>query len=279
MKEIKNIKAAYTHAGVFHADDVFATAFLQMINPDIEINRTNNPPECDTEELLVFDIGGGRYDHHEEPERKELRDDGTPYAAFGKLWRDFSSYLVDQEVADRIDRDFIKPLDITDNTGEPNQLSSVIDAMNPTWAEEMSLQGAFDAAVSLARTIFERIINQKRSEERAREIVLSSEKTDGVLILEKFVPWKETIVTEMPDISFVLYPSLRGGYNLQGIPVSMDSRQNRVAFPEEWLGKTNEKLGITFCHPGNFLLATETLSQAIEVARLAKKNKKISKIS
>ena len=28
---------AYTHGAKFHSDDVFATAFLQMIKPDIQI--------------------------------------------------------------------------------------------------------------------------------------------------------------------------------------------------------------------------------------------------
>ena len=29
----------FTHAGKFHADDVFATALLQIIRPDIRITR------------------------------------------------------------------------------------------------------------------------------------------------------------------------------------------------------------------------------------------------
>ena len=33
-----------THAGVFHADDVFATALLRTLNPHIEIVRSNVLP-------------------------------------------------------------------------------------------------------------------------------------------------------------------------------------------------------------------------------------------
>ena len=29
----------FTHAGKFHADDVFATALLQILRPDIKITR------------------------------------------------------------------------------------------------------------------------------------------------------------------------------------------------------------------------------------------------
>lgn len=32
-------KSAITHAGVFHADDVFAAALLRMLNPAILIDR------------------------------------------------------------------------------------------------------------------------------------------------------------------------------------------------------------------------------------------------
>ena len=30
---------AFTHGAKFHSDDVFATAFLEMIKPDIEVIR------------------------------------------------------------------------------------------------------------------------------------------------------------------------------------------------------------------------------------------------
>lgn len=268
MVDIMKLKKAYTHAGVFHADDVFATAFLLMINSKIEIKRTNKPPENYNDEVLVFDIGGGRYDHHEEDNKKELREDGTPYAAFGKLWRDYSYYLAKKEVADRVERDFVVPIDVADNTGEVNHLSSVIATMNPMWDEDANPQEAFDDAVSMSKKILERCIAQKESEERAREVVLASKVNEGVLVLKKYVPWKETVVNEMPEIMFVAYPSLRGGYNLQTVPINMDSKIGRVMFPEEWLGKTNAELGITFCHPGNFLLSTKMMSQAINVAHL-----------
>ena len=54
-----------THNGVFHADDVFGYCILKAaFYDDIEIARTIDPnvlQNCD----LVFDVGGGKYDHHQ----------------------------------------------------------------------------------------------------------------------------------------------------------------------------------------------------------------------
>ena len=55
----------FTHAGKFHADDVFATALLQILRPDIKITRGFVVP--DDFDGIVYDIGFGMFDHHQEP--------------------------------------------------------------------------------------------------------------------------------------------------------------------------------------------------------------------
>ena len=69
----------FTHAGKFHADDVFATALLQILRPDIKITRGFVVP--DDFDGIVYDVGYGMFDHHQEP--REYRANGVPYAAFG----------------------------------------------------------------------------------------------------------------------------------------------------------------------------------------------------
>ena len=58
LKEL--LKEGFTHGGVFHADDVFATALLKILNPNIHISR-------DFLYLRVFQglcmILRGKYDH------------------------------------------------------------------------------------------------------------------------------------------------------------------------------------------------------------------------
>ena len=96
----------FTHAGKFHADDVFATALLQILRPDIKITRGFTVP--DDFDGIVYDIGFGMFDHHQEP--REYRANGVPYAAFGLLWRVLGPGLVGERQARLIDENFIQPL-------------------------------------------------------------------------------------------------------------------------------------------------------------------------
>ena len=98
----------FTHAGKFHADDVFATALLQILRPDIKITRGFTVP--DDFDGIVYDIGFGMFDHHQEP--REYRANGVPYAAFGLLWRVLGPGLVGERQARLIDENFIQPLDL-----------------------------------------------------------------------------------------------------------------------------------------------------------------------
>ena len=81
---------AFTHGAKFHSDDVFATAFLRLIKPEIQVTRGFEvPADFDG---IVYDIGRGRFDHHQED--KEYRENGCPYAAFGLLWREYGAQCI-----------------------------------------------------------------------------------------------------------------------------------------------------------------------------------------
>ena len=121
--------AAFTHGGKFHADDVFSAALLRYFNPDITIERGNRVPE--EYEGIVFDIGRGRYDHHQRDSR--IRENGVPYAAFGLLWEGLGAEILGEELALKFDEDFVQPLDLNDNTGEKNELATLIGHFNPVW--------------------------------------------------------------------------------------------------------------------------------------------------
>ena len=53
LENLKKCKYGLTHAGTFHADDVFAAAFIKIINPDIKILRESEVPS--DFEGIVFD--------------------------------------------------------------------------------------------------------------------------------------------------------------------------------------------------------------------------------
>ena len=78
------VAKAFTHSGNFHADDVMSSAFLKLVNPSIIIERGFSVPK--DYDGIVFDIGLGEFDHHQVD--NEIRENGIPYAAFGKLWRE-----------------------------------------------------------------------------------------------------------------------------------------------------------------------------------------------
>ena len=63
---------AFTHGGKFHADDIFSSALLLYLNPEIQITRGNQVPE--EYDGIVFDIGRGAYDHHQKDSR--VRENG-----------------------------------------------------------------------------------------------------------------------------------------------------------------------------------------------------------
>ena len=153
-----NDAQAFTHSGKFHADDVFSSALLLYLNPEIRIQRGNRVPEDFAG--IVYDIGRGKYDHHQMDSR--IRENGVPYAAFGLLWEELGAQILGEELALRFDHDFVQPLDINDNTGEKNELASLIGDFNPPWDEEGSNDAAFFEAVNLAGTILENKLAQSQ---------------------------------------------------------------------------------------------------------------------
>ncbi|MGM9973848.1 MAG: MYG1 family protein [Clostridiaceae bacterium] len=266
MEDVSIPKSGYTHGGIFHADDVFSTALLKHINPDISIVRGFEPP--DDTEVIVYDIGLGEFDHHQKD--NDERENGVPYAAFGKLWRRYAKLVFDsQELIERFDRDIVQPIDYSDNTGEKNMLSLAIASFNPNWNSDEKADEAFFRAVDFAYEILNNEFQRFRGFEAAKTLATEAfKKSDGLVVeLERFVPWQEALVPT--TALFVIYPSHRGGYNIQIVP-----KIERASFPKRWLGAEKEELsseipGMTFCHKGNFIASAENIEAARNVARLS----------
>lgn len=262
----------FTHGGKFHSDDVFATALLRILRPDIEVERGFSVPE--EFDGIVYDIGRGKFDHHQED--KEYRDNEVPYAAFGLLWREYGAYLVGEEEAARFDEHFIQPLDLSDNTGCSQPLAEMIAEFNPGWDDDTSADEAFWKAEAVAEQILNNHFESVYGIYRAKALVQRDmEAGDGqVLILSQYAPWKSVVVGS--GYIYVVYPSNRGGYSVQGVPREEGELELICDFPEEWCGKEAEQLreltgieGLRFCHPNGFLCAAETLEDAVAAARLS----------
>lgn len=274
--DLKNdLQQGFTHGGVFHADDVFSTALLKIINPNIKIFRGFSVPENFTG--IVYDIGEGKYDHHQRNHR--VRENGVPYAAFGLLWEQFGQELLCSEDAEQFDECFIQSMDQADNTGTYNAFSLAVSDMLPTWQEESGqIEEAFWEAVDFAKGVLERRFKQIQADRNAYEIVYqkANQCRDGILYLEHVVPWKDALRAHKKDIFYVIYPSVRGGYNIQAVPDREDKNALRHPFPLAWRGASTQELRnitgiheLTFCHMSGFLSAAETLEGAYSAAQLA----------
>ena len=273
--------SAFTHSGKFHADDVFSAALLLYLNPEIMITRGNRVPE--DFDGIVFDIGRGQYDHHQKDSR--IRENGIPYAAFGLLWEELGADILGEDLAQRFDEAFVQPLDNNDNTGEKNELATLIGNFNPTWDAEGSNDEAFFQAVSVAGMIlenkFERFRGNERADKRVEEIYAHHEQAvhdrekhrddARILILPEFVPCQKFL--SETEIAFVIFPSNRGGYCIQ--PQKKEYSMNyKCSFPSSWLGLEGAELASVtglesaiFCHKGGFLMTCGTLEDSILACR------------
>ena len=279
---------AFTHSGKFHADDVFSSALLLYLNPQITITRGNRVPE--EYDGIVFDIGRGRYDHHQRDSR--VRENGVPYAAFGLLWEELGGEILGETLAQRFDEEFVQPLDNNDNTGEKNELASLIGNFNPVWDETEAADGVteeerdrglsvgFLRAVQVAGMVLENKFARYRADARADEKinqVLAMQETQGgdarILVLPEFVPCQKQL--KETDIAFVIFPSNRGGYCIQP-QKKPDSMNYKCSFPKQWLGLENEELqkatGLAsagFCHKGGFLMTVGDEADAIRACEIS----------
>lgn len=289
LEQIKKPNAkAFTHSGKFHADDVFSSALLLYLNPQITITRGNRVPE--EYDGIVFDIGRGRYDHHQRDSR--VRENGVPYAAFGLLWEELGGEILGETLAQRFDEEFVQPLDNNDNTGEKNELASLIGNFNPVWDETEAADGVteeerdrglsvgFLRAVQVAGMVLENKFARYRADARADEKinqVLAMQETQGgdarILVLPEFVPCQKQL--KETDIAFVIFPSNRGGYCIQP-QKKPDSMNYKCSFPKQWLGLENEELqkatGLAsagFCHKGGFLMTVGDEADAIRACEIS----------
>ena len=267
LEEIKKKDAkAFTHGGKFHADDVFSSALLLYINPEIVISRGNKVPE--DFDGIVFDIGRGRYDHHQKDSR--VRENGVPYAAFGLLWEVLGKEILGEELAEKMDESFIQPLDINDNTGEKNELATLIGNFNPPWDAKGGSDEAFFQAVSVAGMILEnkfgRYRGNARADQRVEQVLEEHNPKDRILVLPEFIPCQKALAET--EIAFVIFPSNRGGYCIQ--PQKREYSMNyKCSFPSQWLGLEGEELvketglsSAVFCHKGGFLMTVGELEDA-----------------
>ena len=301
LKITKNIKEAnlITHSSSFHPDDVFSTMFLSKITKNPIVCRTNNPDNAN-QNAIVYDIGFGKFDHHG-PDATYRETPKLKYCSFGLLWKEFGlKYLetINKEEKEllftAIDENLIMQIDGIDNGLFPKidaeykltDLDKVIDLFNNAWNEEKDNDDNFLIAVEIAEKIFDRIIIKENAKILAKKRVEEQIPTvkDGILILKEYLPYQDAIFTsdnpQAKEVKVVIFPSNRGGYNIKPMTISKESKELAYKFSKSFNGLHDEELanisGIKtarFVHASGFLACSETLEDAILLAKNAIDNK------
>lgn len=131
---IRNYKMGFTHGGVMHADEVFATALLRLIDKDFKIIRQRHREDeiPTSQNILIFDIGLGIFDHHQKDAK--LRPSGKKYSSVGlilkEFWQDMG--LTEEEYL-HLDKTIIERIDLSDNYGDLCDYATMIDYFNLSW--------------------------------------------------------------------------------------------------------------------------------------------------
>lgn len=290
IKIVNDIRCAkfITHSGVFHADDVFATAFLDLYFTNISVIRLDSVPLNVGNDVIIYDIGKGKFDHHQKEAR--IRDNGIKYSSFGLLFEEYGLSFLErlkienkEEVYDYLVKDFILSIDAIDNGEFPSvtanykvkTVSDIIKLYNPSYGSNDTSNENFVKAVNVAESIFsfelKNVCGKVKASKKVKELLKNN--NSDILLLDEFLPYEEVILTGNYNTKLVIYPSNRGGYCVKTVPISLEDKNSRVYFPLKWAGLVNEDLektsgikDITFCHVNRFLVATKSLEAVLKVA-------------
>lgn len=302
-KVVKENFDVVTHMGAFHSDEVVGTILLgwALNKPELKIARVGKITD-EHKDKIVYDIGGGEFDHHFEP--KKMREDGRLYSSAGLIWNKFKKNIINnmpiteeekttliseiEKGNDIIDEKLIYPIDAMDNgisLERPTPFGGILSSL----AYIDNKDRGFELACEFVEPILFHMIKNETSkltlknefekylEKSKNNLELSKFK---ILILDKFVPWKDFLFADRKDkdINFVIYPSLRGGFMAEAVSDGPLSFKNKKPFPEAWRGKSGKDLqdvsGIEdaiFCHMTGFCFSAENINNVIKACEIASK--------
>ena len=287
----RRMKVAVTHDGIFHADDVFAAVVVRRMFPRVRIIRTRHPDHLAAADLR-FDVGGKSdgatdFDHHQ-PGGAGVRPNGVPYAAAGLVWHAFGERIAGSAaVASEVDRGMIQSIDAHDNgyalttpfaNGVVMTVSHAISSLNPAWHERPGFDAHFAMALDMATILLDRaIVRAVGIVQAEREVMVAIQNADDprILVLDRFLPWQETVCTLAPTALFVVFPSA-GTWRVQGVPQQIGMPGNRRSLPAAWAGLEGSALqaitGVseaTFAHRGLFIAGAASKAGAYALAQKA----------
>ena len=304
MLFFKKKKICVTHNGAFHADDLFATAVLSILNNgNIKIIRTRDEKWFKKGDY-VYDVGGENiseknlFDHHQKGGGGK-RDNGIPYSSFGLIWEKYGEKICgSKEVADNIDARIVMPIDANDSGVDiskpifegvhPYSVNSIFLSESPTWKENnTNIDSIFLKQVKKIIKLLKREIKVSKDDVEGQKIIIEAyekAKDKRMIVLEFDMPryLVQEILCRFNEPIYFVYPSLRGnkiiGWKTEAVRKSIDTMESRKLFPESWRGlmessgKLKEVTGVSdaqFCHQSGFFLTVGSKEGAIKLAEKA----------
>lgn len=294
------MKKLVTHSGPFHTDELFAIAIIQVFldqkGEDYQLIRSRDNDIISSGDY-VFDVGGiydpsiNRYDHHQ-PEGAGSRDNGIPYASIGLAWKHFGMALCEnsKEVWERIDEKLVSPIDADDNgtrlyeldktfDTEPYFFKNSVKSFYPAWNEEKNFDEQFLKVLAFTKQVLKNEIRLGIARFKAAHLVqqdydLSENK--NIIILKGSYPWK-TILSEKPEVTFVIYKNAENNWSVQGVPRDENNEfEISKQFPVSWAGLRDSEFAAVsgvadavFCHKGRWLCAAKSQEGALTLAKKA----------
>lgn len=300
-----NVLIIGTHNGIFHSDEVLASAILCLINSDVPVYilRTRSEEMLSLCDILV-DVGGKDFDHHQAG-FNNARKNGILYASSGLVWEKYGKQLINLilkkyfsnvpelnvcSIFQKFDSSFIALVDSEDNgIITETHCFSFIPTFLPLWfnnsAENFNNQ--FYKALTVTIAILEQELKTIIGKEIAKNTIVSHWNNkkyfnNGILeIPSQTIDWVETVITlnnstPSDQINFVIFPYPSGGWAAQCVPPSLSNKfGQRVSFPLEWAGQTTKLPeishveGATFCHNGRFFVRATTKEAIIQLCNIA----------
>lgn len=292
--KIENLKTIVTHDGVFHADEVFATALIKLVakssNNQIKVIRTRNPKmlqeHLTLETSIVIDVGNSEFDHHQELKYNTINGEQIPMSSFGLVHKKFLELgliFFDKDL-----QNLVTEIDKADNGVAPSTMSTLVRTFTPNWNDtsDTAMDCAFYRAVDFAKVILENMFEKTKLNFFAEEIIkdrietlktANEFKTNSMkrnyFILETFIPFQETVikynetVNEEDKIKFVINKN-KNKYNLHTIKKALGSFENQIDLISLDMAK---ELGISvdFIHNNKFFAVADSVEALEELIAIS----------
>ena len=298
---VKKRKICVTHNGSFHADDLFATATLSILNNgNIKVIRTRDQKIFEKGDY-VYDVGGennperNKFDHHQKG-GAGVRENGIPYASFGLVWKKYGEEICrSKKISDYLEQKIVEPIDAVDNGFDitetkikgilPYIASNVFLSFTPTWKEsDKNIDKIFSQQVRKIILLLKREIKVAQDDLDGVKILVNcyhKAKDKKIIITNNNFPRYliQDTLSKLSEPLYVIYPNSKlDVWKVEAISKNPNTMESRKLFPESWRGyingdsKLKEITGVSdiiFCHPVGFYLNAKSKEGAITLAKKA----------